>query len=197
MSYKFTEDWFSNKIQDWENIKSKRWDPSSKLIVVEIGSFEGRSSCWILDNLFENTESKIYCIDTFAGSIEHSKEQVDSLYDRFRHNIQCTKKENQVEVLKGSSDDKLIELINRKVLADFIYIDGSHIAKDVLSDAVLSWKILKKGGVMIFDDYLFRIYDDINMIPKFAIDSFVNIFFKEIQIIRNMSNSQFFISKKK
>jgi predicted O-methyltransferase YrrM len=36
---------------------------------------------------------------------------------------------------------------------DFIYIDGSHKAADVLEDAVLSFRLLKVGGLLIFDDY--------------------------------------------
>ncbi|MCZ6464828.1 MAG: class I SAM-dependent methyltransferase [Proteobacteria bacterium] len=37
---------------------------------------------------------------------------------------------------------------------DFIYIDGCHEAACVLLDAVLSWDLLKVGGTMIFDDYV-------------------------------------------
>ena len=36
---------------------------------------------------------------------------------------------------------------------DLIYIDASHYAPDVLSDAVLAFKLLKPGGILIFDDY--------------------------------------------
>jgi hypothetical protein len=38
---------------------------------------------------------------------------------------------------------------------DYVYIDGCLYAKWVLSDAVLSWDLLKKGGLMIFDAYAF------------------------------------------
>ena len=37
---------------------------------------------------------------------------------------------------------------------DFIYIDSDHSPTAVLADAVLAWPLLKVGGVMIFDDYL-------------------------------------------
>ena len=36
---------------------------------------------------------------------------------------------------------------------DIIYIDGSHATSDVLEDAVLSYRLLKPGGLLIFDDY--------------------------------------------
>ena len=35
---------------------------------------------------------------------------------------------------------------------DIIYIDGSHEARDVLEDAVLAYRLLKIGGLLIFDD---------------------------------------------
>ena len=37
---------------------------------------------------------------------------------------------------------------------DFIYIDGWHSAFGALADGVMTWPLLKVGGVMIFDDYL-------------------------------------------
>lgn len=37
---------------------------------------------------------------------------------------------------------------------DFIYVDGLHLSQDVLYDALLSFDLLKVGGILIFDDYL-------------------------------------------
>jgi hypothetical protein len=45
-------------------------------------------------------------------------------------------------------------------LFDFIYIDGSHLRGDVLTDAVLSWQLLGRGGVMVLDDYEWDRYRD-------------------------------------
>ena len=47
----------------------------------------------------------------------------------------------------------LKKISNQQPEYDYIYIDGSHMPKWVLIDAVLSWDLLKKGGLMIFDDY--------------------------------------------
>jgi len=70
---------------------------------------------------------------------------------------------------------------------DLVYIDGSHQAPDVLSDAVLGFQLLKVGGLMIFDDYLWHIEsptakDPLNM-PKPGIDAFMNVFMRKMGII--------------
>jgi predicted O-methyltransferase YrrM len=68
-------------------------------------------------------------------------------------------------------------------LYDFIYIDGSHIAKDVLTDACMAWPLLKKQGIMVFDDYLWGDPRDILHRPKPAIDTFMNLFAEEVDVV--------------
>ena len=70
---------------------------------------------------------------------------------------------------------------------DIIYIDGNHDSEYVLEDAVLSFRKLKKGGIMIFDDYG---WDE----TKLGIDSFLSCYSKNINMI-GMSNLQIFIKK--
>ena len=43
---------------------------------------------------------------------------------------------------------------NNKENFEIIYIDGSHKADNVFYDAMESFKILKKGGILLFDDFL-------------------------------------------
>ena len=62
-------------------------------------------------------------------------------------------------------------------LFDFIYIDAGHSASDVLTDGILSFHLLKVGGVIVFDDYEYA--ED----TKFAVDAFVRAFDKELRII--------------
>lgn len=69
---------------------------------------------------------------------------------------------------------------------DFIYIDGCHESKEVLEDAVLSWELLKKDGIMIFDDYLWgdnTTAHDHTLTPKIAIESFLNCYQRYIDIL--------------
>lgn len=74
-------------------------------------------------------------------------------------------------------------LRNTNDMFDFVYIDGSHIAKDVLTDAVLSWDRLKRNGVLIFDDYEWTKFPKTsNLHPQPAIDSFMKIFQGEYKL---------------
>jgi hypothetical protein len=66
---------------------------------------------------------------------------------------------------------------DRRATYDMIYIDGSHIAKDVLRDAVCAFDYLKKGGVMVFDDYDWLAIDDPTgkQRPRLAIDAWSTV----------------------
>ncbi|CAG8741307.1 12921_t:CDS:1, partial [Dentiscutata heterogama] len=70
-----------------------------------------------------------------------------------------------------------------KIKFDFIYIDGSHVASNVLADAILAWNLLKDGGIMIFDDYEWDRYKEEYNNPKIAIDAFIKCYNPQIEII--------------
>jgi hypothetical protein len=75
----------------------------------------------------------------------------------FYRNIKVAGLEARIKALKGCSRDVLLELIYGKVQYDFIYVDGCHKCLDVYLDLFLSWQLLRKGGVMAIDDYLFNV----------------------------------------
>lgn len=156
---RFSTNWFNQSAAHWPALfKAIAWEVNKPSVIVEIGSYEGASACWMLDHLLLHRDSRLYCLDTFKGSIEHAAELRQNLEQQFRHNIALTGKMNQVETLIGRSEDGLITLLARYVAADFVYVDGSHQVADVLTDAVLAWKLLKPGGLLIFDDYLWPKY---------------------------------------
>ncbi|WP_165486579.1 class I SAM-dependent methyltransferase [Methylobacterium sp. GXF4] len=198
--FNFREDWFSTNIPNWMTIfNTIGWNADEIKCAVEIGSFEGRSSVWILQNLLKNDRSKLHCIDTFEGGQEYSPDQLDGLYDRFNSNIRATGNLHKVVIHKKKSFEALVELNHGKCLADFIYVDGSHESQDVIADLILSFNMLRPGGLMICDDYIWSIAGDIShdlaQSPKFGIDCFTNIYHKNIKIIRGQSLYQLAFTK--
>jgi glycosyltransferase involved in cell wall biosynthesis/predicted O-methyltransferase YrrM/Tfp pilus assembly protein PilF len=183
--YQFSQDWFSHNIPIWKQFLS----PLQGLInlrILEIGSWEGRSTCWLLENIATDSAARITCIDTFEGSVEHS-EMMDqtvlkTIEQRFDWNLEKTGNSEKVRKVLGTSQTVLRSLIPNTY--DLAYIDGSHIASDVLEDALLTWRLVKIGGFIIFDDYGFVFAPEIKEDPpKAAIDVFIKLFQKKIKLL--------------
>jgi predicted O-methyltransferase YrrM len=203
--YHFSEDWFSPAIPIWTNLLSQL-KPSK---ILEIGSFEGRSTCFLIDSVSKEREIELHCIDTWSGAVEHqiggfAQTNMSDVEKRFLHNVNTSicnsPKSIDLKIHKGTSDTELSNLLSAGMnnYFDFIYVDGSHQAPDVLTDAVLSFKLSRIGSLIVFDDYLWSEPlpggKDVLRSPKIAIDAFTNIFARKIQII-NAHLDQLYVQK--
>jgi len=185
--YQFTKDWFSWAPEVWDQLTPMLSGTAGHRQFLEIGSFEGRSSIWIAENMMVENDI-LRCIDTWEGGEEHGEENMSEVEERFRHNlIVATEKLPRRRIIqqKGTSVRELARwLTTDNQHFDFIYIDGSHIAKDVLTDACMAWPLLKTEGFMVFDDYTWTPNArDILHRPKIAVDAFVNIFAEEVEFV--------------
>jgi SAM-dependent methyltransferase len=180
----FSEDWFSVHIPVWTDLL-KELVGKPDLRFLEVGVLEGRSVHWLLTNILTHPTSKIVCVDNFQGGMEHqqgmsySLPNLSELQSRFMSNIAPFAA--QVEVRVGQSQ----ELLRSEPMYsfDFVYIDGSHKAADVLEDAVLSMRLLKPGGIMIFDDYLWAVFEDPLDNPRPGIDAFLHVFAQQYDLL--------------
>lgn len=199
--YDFTNDWFDYNIGAWEKILP-RFKISS---ILEIGSYEGRSACYLIEKCSTENPIEIHCVDTWAGGLEHRSTDMKEVEARFDGNVAraVSRAAHPVEFFKhkGASNIVLAELIaaEKKPMFDLIYIDGSHQAPDVLTDCVLSFQLLNVAGLMIIDDYIWSAdsagrQDLLNM-PKMAVDAFVNIFQRKVLIFRGAPIYQLYLTK--
>jgi predicted O-methyltransferase YrrM len=198
--YYFTVDWFSINIPIWSQLIG-HYKPAR---ILEIGSFEGRSTCFLIQQCADAHPIDIYCIDTWEGGVDNDKSAMPEVELRFNHNVGIAVKMAPHAVslrkFKKPSTMALAEIIAAaEAPLDFIYIDGSHQAPDVLSDAVLAFQLLRVGGVLIFDDYLWTMeaagkQDPLNM-PKLATDSFINIFQRKLRILDRLPIYQLYVEK--
>jgi len=161
-NYTFTVDWFAPHIEFWNMCLNRlEIDRTSKLQILEVGSYEGRSATWIADNLLNHNDSRLWCIDTFQGSIEHREgtdeytkvENLENLYTTFLSNIAICNNPNKIITIKDDSQIVMPNLSNNEMKFDIIYIDSSHETEHVLSDGIHAFNMLKPGGLIIFDDY--------------------------------------------
>ena len=165
----FDFDWFSRHIPLWQMLLAEF--AGRPVLALEIGVFEGRSTRWLMENVLTHPESRLFYVDTFEGSPEHAGMQLNGLELRFAGNL--AEYRSKLVGYHGRSFDGLRQLPSSYF--DFIHIDGSHLAPDVLSDTVLSWPLLKAGGLLAFDDYEWSAFSDPRQRPKLAIDAFLTV----------------------
>lgn len=174
-SYEFTSDWFTPKVKIFEKYLGHLSDEAN-LNFLEIGSYEGRSACWLLDNILTDPSSYLTCVDPFWTNTELA----------FDENVLRTGRKHQVTKIKGCSDPSLLSLQPESF--DFIYVDGDHKAPGVLFDVTVSFALLKPGGLMMLDDYLWKTSDPaigpLNK-PKISIDAFINIYSEHIELMHH------------
>jgi len=181
--FRFSHDWFYYHIDQWEShFGGLATRPNLRFI--EIGCFEGRSTCWMLQNLLTGVGSQVVCIDPF--------DRYQSQERNFDFNIEATGHASKVTKLRGRSRAVLPFLSEGSY--DFVYVDGSHLALDVMCDAAMAWGLLKVGGIIVFDDYEngHPLFADAFM-AKQAIDAFLNLIAGQYEVI--FQHSQVAISK--
>jgi predicted O-methyltransferase YrrM len=167
--FEFHTDWFSWYIENWSKDLKHLMNRKNNRIL-EVGSFEGFSACWILEHLVHGPNSSLTCVDTFE----------DSFFKVFRANIAKTGKRSKVKIKNSHSRDVLGKFPAEYF--DFIYLDGSHRGADVLEDAVLAWPLLKSGGILTFDDYLLEEHSQVSV--REAVDFFLRCYSAQIEPVR-------------
>jgi predicted O-methyltransferase YrrM len=142
----------------------------SDLRFLQIGAYTGDASVWLCENILTDPTSILIDVDTWAGSDESEHSRID--FDRVLayYEARITRYQKVVR-LKMTSDKYFTGEIAAQF--DFIYIDGDHTAAQVERDANSAWSLLKPGGILAFDDYLWGRDLPPDTTPKPAIDKFL------------------------
>jgi predicted O-methyltransferase YrrM len=160
-------------VASWEPLLSELDGRAAR--VLEIGSFEGLSACFVLWRL---PDSAVTCVDTFEGSAEHvargllPSAVLEAVFDANVALVDASR----VRKIVGDSRRVLVDLLDEGARFDLIYVDGSHVALDVIVDAALAWRLLAIGGFIVFDDYGWSALGDDRLLrPGPAVDSFLSL----------------------
>jgi len=163
--YRFTEEWFDPQIPVWEEVFTYlKKEGSVFKDVLEVGCFEGRATIWLCENVLQ--EGVNYdIVDTFGGTLEEagmgsasellSKDE-DAIFNTFKHNTSFHSDKINFNIFRDYSQQTLPKLVAQKKQYDFIYVDASHRADDTFVDAYYANKLLKPGGLIIFDDFAWK-----------------------------------------
>lgn len=173
----FSTDWFSGHIPHWAwVIDEYALHRRPRIEALELGSFEGRSSHFILSQL---PNASLTCVDAWSclayadrGRSDCDQSKLDAAELAFGRNLlafegRYTKRKMRSIAFFAQSPPQQTY--------DLIYLDGSHHADDVLLDSVCSFERLRVGGLLIFDDYLWKFFPSPRDNPAAAIHALLSI----------------------
>lgn len=136
--------------------------------ILEIGSYEGGSTIWFQRFLLTNADSRLLSIDSWADERDAraysptgdlGAQPSAQIKGRFVRNVKAVANAHKVTAVQADSAVALATLLaasRDQPGFDFVYVDGSHRASQILIDVSLSWRLLNdQGGLMLLDDYKF------------------------------------------
>jgi hypothetical protein len=148
----FTVDWTTSRLPNWERYLVPL--AGKPLKAIEIGVFEGRSALWLLENVLVNPECLLILVDSYRyqkprkpgneisqSQLNAAKEKAASVLGPYWSRCWWRQKFSE-EVLPSLQPGSF----------DMIRVDGDHRPHSTLQDMVLSWRLLKTGGLLIVDD---------------------------------------------
>ena len=91
--YMFTQNWFTDKIPTWTQILNE-FKGNPDITYLEIGTFEGRSALWLLENIL--THLTVTIADAFK----------ENSYQTFISNISFSGEADKFKIMVGFSTEK-------------------------------------------------------------------------------------------
>lgn len=193
--------WFDGHINQWWTLYH---DMAGRPVnFLELGSYEGRSTVWMLESLLTHPQSHITCVDPFVYFevpvyVENEEKVVLDNMSRpimassggqpLRSKLETSFDTNiarfvdKVTKVKGFSED-VLRTMPRVPTFDLVYIDGDHHGANVLEDIILVWPLVKVGGSVVFDDYGWGQGTLPNRVtPRPAIDAFYTVYGDRLKV---------------
>lgn len=162
--------WFAPYVANFEqHLTTYRGQPNLRFL--QLGAYTGDCSLWLAHNILTHPTSELIDVDTWGGSNEtlHHDLNFQDIYTHYRNRVTA---HPVIKTYRMTTVDYFLTTIPWTY--DFVYIDADHTASSVATDAVLSWRGLKPGGILAFDDYLWRDnYTKQYLHPRPAIDAFL------------------------
>lgn len=146
--------------------------------VVEIGSFQGKSTFFLGSAVKLSCNGKLFAIDHFKGNLgkekfyKVGKSDLSDLEQGFKYNIARSFLNDTVTLYNEPTETAIKYIEDASVR--FLFIDGDHTAKGVSNDLQLFRIKLKPGAIIAFDDYAPSFPGVVDVVNKFIMSENIN-----------------------
>ncbi len=136
--------------------------------IIEVGTWKGGSAIHMAKVARGlGLAPEIICVDTWLGAVEFWTDQQDperylslkcrhgypTVYYQFVANVLHEQCQDLITPFPQTATIAALWFRRYGVSADLIYIDGSHEEEDVYADLVGYWDLVRRGGVLVGDDW--------------------------------------------
>jgi len=214
----FDDAGFDLDLQGWgaeRSILTELIDEVYPELIIEVGTWKGASSIRMgLHIKARRLNTKILCVDTWLGSIEHwdkknsqdpelyfryrslrLKNGYPQLYYQFLYNVISNQLQDVIIPFPNTSLMAAKWLAHRLVRADLIYIDASHDEVDAYYDIRNYFDLLTDRGVIFGDDYN-EAYGVKRAVARFMLSHDVEFSHNNgVWVIRKANNRSHYLSR--
>lgn len=122
--------------------------------IVEIGSYKGKSSCYLAEGARNGNGARVHCIDPWdlPGNLERSQYPVNDPATREAFERQV----EEMGLAEGITQRRAfsLEAVKKwRAPIGLLFIDGDHRYSGALGDFQAWGRYVVQGGVVVFDDY--------------------------------------------
>jgi hypothetical protein len=172
----------------WKDTIKPTNDP---IKVLEIGAYHGANVCCLTKTHAIHPDSEIHCVDPWRDYEQYPeyKDKQKTNYSTFIHNISQLNAVdlNKIHIHRMKSEEYAKRFQDQSF--DIIYVDGNHEKLFVFEDALISHKLIKKGGWIVFDDA-----HDKQVLE--AIQMFVNLYRESSYDVIVLANAQVYMQRR-
>ena len=122
-----------------------------KGVIVEIGSWKGKSTIWLAKGSKAGRNAKIYAVDPHTGASWYKKMHGEVwTFEEFKQNIKEANVEDAVVPIVKTSRDAARDWDGKPI--ELLWVDGEHEYEVAKSDFDLWSPYLVEGGIIAFHD---------------------------------------------
>ena len=119
-------------------------------VIVEIGSYRGRSAAYMAAALKPDSNIKIFCIDLWANANQEKFVSTANDLEMLKNYLVSLDLYKFITTIRSDSIEASKDW---KLPIDLLFIDGNHSYEGVSGDYQAWYPHVKRGGVIAFHDY--------------------------------------------
>jgi predicted O-methyltransferase YrrM len=120
--------------------------------IVELGSWKGKSTCWLSSALHDRGQGKVHAVDLWNWKPSGKPlDSPDEVYDEFMQNVRQFGSEKHVETIRMKTVDASRRW-RRRTPIGLLFIDASHRYSAVREDFEYWSPMVATGGYIAFHD---------------------------------------------